>query len=205
MAEEIKTNFDGKDGKGDLKLYANPLGKGRKFYGRFKRDVMSMENIVSRVQEKNPGTDSIILNTGMSYIKREILKVLKEGKAVNLLDLGELYIAAIGTTASDSANDLSEISLCVKFTASRLLRKTSKEITKMISELERDYDSYRGVLSEYDDMIRNPLTHIYFKYKDAKKIPHYEKENVLHLFARYNGNSYVHTIVDEMKSWEEII
>lgn len=56
-----------------------------------------------------------------------------------------------------------------------------------------------------DDILRNTLTHIYFKYKDEKKIPHYEKENVLHLFARYKGNSYVATIVEEMKTWEEII
>lgn len=56
-----------------------------------------------------------------------------------------------------------------------------------------------------DDILRNTLTHIYFKYKDEKKIPHYEKENVLHLFARYKGNSYVAAIVDEMKTWEEII
>jgi beta-mannanase len=56
-----------------------------------------------------------------------------------------------------------------------------------------------------DDMLRNTLTHLYFKYKDEKRIPHYEKENVLHLYASYNGNSYVSTIVEEMKSWEEII
>lgn len=56
-----------------------------------------------------------------------------------------------------------------------------------------------------DDILRNTLTHIYFKYKDEKKIPHYEKENVLHLFARYKGNSYVATIIEEMKTWEEII
>lgn len=56
-----------------------------------------------------------------------------------------------------------------------------------------------------DDMLRNTLTHIYFKYKDEKKIPHYEKENVLHLAARYKGNTYVHSIVDEMKTWDEII
>lgn len=66
-------------------------------------------------------------------------------------------------------------------------------------------EQFQAVEKTNDDMIRNTLTHIYFKYKDQKKIPHYEKENVLHLFARYNGNSYVHTIVDEMKNWEEII
>ena len=53
--EEIKTSFNGKDGSGGLTLYATPFGTGKKFYGRFERDVLSMENLVSRVQQKNPG------------------------------------------------------------------------------------------------------------------------------------------------------
>lgn len=55
--EEIKTTFNGKYGNGGLTLYVNPFGTGKKFYGRFERDVLSMENLISRVQEKNPGTD----------------------------------------------------------------------------------------------------------------------------------------------------
>ncbi len=129
MAEEIKTTFNGKDGKGGLKLYANPFGTGKKFYGRFERDVLSMENILSRVQEKNPGTDEIIINTGISYIKREILAALKEGKSVNLLDLGELHIAATGSASDDSATEVSDISLIAKFSPSRILRQAIEKVS----------------------------------------------------------------------------
>ena len=55
-------------------------------------------------------------------------------------------------------------------------------------------------------LIRNTITHIYIKYKDQKKIPHYEKENILSLFEQYKklkGNSYIKQIVNEMKAWEE--
>ena len=127
--EEIKTTFNGKDGNGSLVLYANPFDNGKKFYGRFKRDVLSMENLVSRVQQKNPGTDAIIINTGLSYIKREILVALKEGKAVNLMYLGELYIAATGSTASDSASDIADLSLAVKFSASPILRDSIANVS----------------------------------------------------------------------------
>ena len=129
MAEEIKTTFNGKDGNGGLTLYANPFGTGKKFYGRFERDVLSMENLVSRVQQKNPGADEIIINTGISYIKREILAALKEGKAVNLLDLGELYIAATGSAASESKADCSDLSLTVKFSASQVLREAIANVS----------------------------------------------------------------------------
>ena len=127
--EEIKTSFNGKDGNGGLVLYANPFGTGKKFYGRFERDVLSMENLVSRIQQKNPGTDEIIIQTAASYIKREILVALKEGKAVNLMDLGELYIAATGSTSSDSASDVSELSLTVKFATSQLLRDSIAKVS----------------------------------------------------------------------------
>lgn len=125
MAEEIKTSFSGKDGNGGLTLYANPFGTGKKFYGRFERDILSIENLVSRIQEKNPGADEIIINTGISYLKREVLAALKEGKAVNLLDLGELYIGACGSTASD----VSELSLTVKFSASQVLKDSIANVS----------------------------------------------------------------------------
>lgn len=127
--EEIKTSFNGKDGRGGLTLYANPFGTGKKFYGRFERDVLSMENLVSRVQQKNPGADEIIINTSISYIKREILAALKEGKAVNLMDLGELYIGACGSTAGDSAGDVQDLTLCVKFSASQLLKESIANVS----------------------------------------------------------------------------
>lgn len=127
--EEIKTTFNGKDGNGGLTLYVNPFGTGKKFYGRFERDVLSMENLISRVQEKNPGTDEIIIQTAMSYLKREILAALKEGKAVNLLDLGELYIAATGSVSGDSAAEISELALTVKFSASPVLREAIAKVS----------------------------------------------------------------------------
>ena len=56
-------------------------------------------------------------------------------------------------------------------------------------------------------LLRNNITHIYFKYKKDKQIPHFEKENVLYLAEQYNklnGNSYVKQIVEEIKTWDEI-
>lgn len=125
--EELKTSFSGKDGNGGLVLYVNPFGTGKTFYGRFERDVLSMENILSRIREKNPGIDEIIANAAIGYIKREILLALKEGKAVNMLDLGELYIAAVGSVANDS--EVSELSLTVKFASSALLKEAVANVS----------------------------------------------------------------------------
>lgn len=127
--EELKTSFNGKDGNGGLKLYANPFGTGKKFYGRFERDNLSLENLISRIRQKNPGADEILIQTCISYLKREILEALKEGKSVNFLDLGELYICATGSVASDSKTDCSELSLVVKFSASQILRDSIANVS----------------------------------------------------------------------------
>ena len=81
----------------------------------------------------------------------------------------------------------------------------NKEVKDEVDLLKKQMD-----LKDRTDLaiLRNTLTHIYFKYKDLKKIPHYEKENVMYLFEQYSslgGNSYVKQIVDEIREWEEIV
>lgn len=102
----------------------------------------------------------------------------------------------------------------------RIIREESKEANKelanKIEELETKsrerFDKIDKKNLENDEtnlaMLRNTITHIYFKYKDVKKIPHYEKENLVSLYERYeqlHGNHYVKMIVEEMEDWEEII
>lgn len=93
----------------------------------------------------------------------------------------------------------------IKVSIEELKNKIGDLETQAKTRFDQIDDKFAEVEGTNDDMIRNTLTHIYFKYKNAKKIPHYEKENVLYLSARYKGNTYVHTIVDEMKNWEEIV
>lgn len=54
-------------------------------------------------------------------------------------------------------------------------------------------------------MIRHEITETYYKYKDNKKLPSNVKEDILSLYERYErlgGNSFVHSLIDEMKTWE---
>lgn len=85
------------------------------------------------------------------------------------------------------------------------IRELSDNTNLKLTEIEKKVKT-----AEENDVavIRNTITHIYFKYKDTKKIPHYEKENLLALFERYeslNGNHYIKNIMKEMEAWEEIV
>lgn len=96
------------------------------------------------------------------------------------------------------------------------VNNANQELKQKISELEQQarerFDKIDTRINQSDEtdlvLLRNTITHIYIKYKDTKKIPHYVKENVMYLFTQYkvlNGNSYVAQIVSEMQTWEEII
>lgn len=54
-------------------------------------------------------------------------------------------------------------------------------------EIKDKLNKMENSLKEKDEtdlaLLRNTITHIYFKYSDTKRIPHYEKENVLYLFT----------------------
>lgn len=94
--------------------------------------------------------------------------------------------------------------------------EANKPVREKIDELEKQAKERFNKIDKKNEnndetnlaMLRNTITHIYFKYKDQKKIPHYEKENVISLYERYenlHGNHYVKMIMEEMKDWEEII
>lgn len=126
--EEIKTSFNDKNGVGAVTLRANSLGKGKKFVAYFDRNVMSIEHLLANIKKKNPSADEIAINTSISYLKREILDTLKEGKAVNLLDLGVLYISASGSVANDSATEISALELAAKFTPSQIVKDAVSQV-----------------------------------------------------------------------------
>lgn len=94
--------------------------------------------------------------------------------------------------------------------------EANKPVREKIDELEKQAKERFNKIDKKNEsndetnlaMLRNTITHIYFKYKDIKKIPHYEKENLISLYERYeklHGNHYIKMIVGEMKDWEETI
>lgn len=91
----------------------------------------------------------------------------------------------------------------------RLIREESIAANQSLATQLTEIQNHLKESDETDQTIlRNNITHIYFKYKKDKQIPHFEKENVLYLAEQYNklnGNSYVKQIVEEIKTWDEIV
>ena len=53
--------------------------------------------------------------------------------------------------------------------------------------------------------LRSDMLHIYYQYKDVKKIRQYEFENFVYLYKAYKalrGNSFIDKIYKEVMTWE---
>lgn len=55
--------------------------------------------------------------------------------------------------------------------------------------------------------LRSDMLHIYYQYKDSKRIRQYELENFVYLYKAYKalrGNSFIDKIYKEVMTWEVI-
>lgn len=128
MSNTTNINYSDTEGKGNLTLYENHFDKGGKYYARFDRKNVTIDNLIARTQKKDIGVNAITAKHILSLIKAEIIEALQRGESVNLMDLGIFYIAATGTTGNTA--ETAEIKkLLVKFTS-------SKETNEAISKIE---------------------------------------------------------------------
>ena len=88
------------------------------------------------------------------------------------------------------------------------------EIMPLLNGLSRDLDRVDGKLEDFHSdwkeynivMLRHDITSVYEHYKDSAAIPKVIYESTMSLYDKYQalgGNSYVHEIVEEMKTWSK--
>lgn len=74
-------------------LRENNFTKDGSYYATVSRNTASFNNILSEILEDNKGMDPYMLQFAAILMQKKILKFLEQGKAVNVLDLGTMYIA----------------------------------------------------------------------------------------------------------------
>lgn len=91
------------------------------------RNTVTIDNIIDAICQKRPECRHYVLKQFAADLQEEILANLASGNAVDLLDLGCLYLAA-GALKNRPAdvNDIGE--LTVKFTASSMTNEAVKDI-----------------------------------------------------------------------------
>ena len=84
-----------------------------------------------------------------------------------------------------------------------LFRGMSKDMDRMDRKLEDFHSEWK----DYNIiMLRHDITSVYEHYKSSAAVPQAIYESTMNLYDKYQklgGNSYVHEIVDEMKTWSK--
>lgn len=86
---------------------------------------------------------------------------------------------------------------------SSLLNGMSKDMDR----IDRKLEDFHSEWKDYNiAMLRHDITSIYEHYKSSAAIPKVIYESTMSLYDKYSslgGNSYVHEIVEEMKTWSK--
>lgn len=127
---------------------------------RVARNAVNLDNIVSDIIANYPSLDPYVINHAVELVKDQIIKYLKEGRAVDVLELGTLYPAAKGTVSRTNPQVSSLPDLTLRFKPSKqalsalsavkpvsfMVRSPEPEISRVISLKDGSEDGslYRG-------------------------------------------------------------
>ena len=79
--------------------------------------------------------------------------------------------------------------------------------SKDLDKVDRKLDDFHSEWRDYNVvMLRHDITSVYQHYKDSAAIPQNVYQSTMELYDKYlklGGNSYVHDIVEEMKTWNK--
>lgn len=104
-------------------LHQNHLKKDGSYFARVSRNTATFNNVISEIAEENKGLDPHLLQYSAILIQKKILKMLEQGKAVNILDLGTMYIAM--KCSAKGKNDVSNNGkFCIKFSPTQIAQDT---------------------------------------------------------------------------------
>lgn len=109
-------------------LHENNFTKDGTYYATVSRNTATFKNILSEITEDNKGMDPFMLQFAAILIQKKILKLLEQGKAVNVLDLGTMYIA-MKCNAKGKSDVAENGSFCIKFTPTTLANRAISSLS----------------------------------------------------------------------------
>ncbi len=109
-------------------LHENALKKDGTYYARVSRNKATFKNTLAEIAKANKGIDPYLLQFTAITMQQQIIQFLKEGKSVNVLDLGNLYIA-MKCNAKGKSDVPQNGGFCVKFTPSPLVNNSVGDIS----------------------------------------------------------------------------
>ena len=145
-------------------LRENNFTKDGTYYATVTRNTATFKNILSEIAEDNKGMDPYMLQFAAILIQKKILKMLEQGKAVNVLDLGTMYIAM--KCSAKGKSDVSEKgNFYIKFAPTELANSalSSLSVDKVVyADGKESGDESEWVKVDGQALFRNKPTELNF-------------------------------------------
>lgn len=138
-----------------ITLKENKLKKDGTYYATVTRNKASFRNILSEIAEENKGIDPFILQYCAILLQKKILKFLEQGKAVNILDLGTMYIA-MEVSAKSKTEVPQNGKFKVRFSPTKLTSSSLQNLSidKIVyNDKSPEIDSVADISSEEENVL----------------------------------------------------
>ncbi|MBR1721676.1 MAG: DUF4469 domain-containing protein [Treponema sp.] len=109
--------FEDQSNELTVNLCPNPFKKDS-YIGKIARQTVTLNTLARRIKENDTGLSDYTIFNVAGQLKKECLKALKRGQAVNILGLGTIYIIPNGSISAASPRDALSKKLTLRFTPS---------------------------------------------------------------------------------------
>lgn len=127
MAELI-TEHTGSIKTVNVTVHANPIMDGDKKYATVNRNTATLENLIAHVHENNPLISENIIRTVATEFKIAMIQKLKNGEALNVFDLGTMYLTSKGSIDSENPTIEDVPSFGIAFTPSKTAKFSVSDV-----------------------------------------------------------------------------
>lgn len=128
-----------------MKLSYNAFNPDENYIARVPRDTVSMNGIVSEIVAGNVSLDAYVIMHSAELIKAKILDLLQQGRAVDVLELGTMYLKPDGTVPKDNPQVTDLPSLTLEFTPSAEAKAAIAEVSGISFMINDSAPEVQGV------------------------------------------------------------
>lgn len=132
-----------------LTLSANAFDSST-YIARVPQKALGLENIVSEIAKRYPSIDPYVINHAAELLKEQILSFIKEGRAVNILEIVTVYPAPTGTVSSANPQSAGLPGLELRFRATKEAEAALSSVKAASCMIKTNEPSIRRVISLKD-------------------------------------------------------
>lgn len=147
MKELITKHADNEESRVNVTVHENALSKKNTLYAKVDRNVATLENLIATVHKNNPIVSETIVRMIATEFKIAITEKISQGQAVNIFDVGILFLTARGGVESTNPTpqDIPPLGLC--FTPSEF----AKDSISLVEINEANLANTNPVITEICD------------------------------------------------------